>query len=60
MPTPNPRSDFAAFVAATMVLMGVSFAIAACGGDDLFFPAELPATATEERTSTPTPEDDDS
>ena len=53
------RSELAALFAAILVLIGVSLSIVACGDDDLFFPAELPPTQTEEPTATPDDEDDD-
>ena len=56
MPSPNKRSERIALVAALLLLAAITAAIVACGDDDLFFPGELPATATEVPTSTATPD----
>ncbi len=46
-------SEWAALVLSLLVLAAVAVGISACGGDDIFFPGEIPATSTEEPTTTP-------
>jgi hypothetical protein len=40
---------------ALLLLACVAVWITACGGSDLFFPGDIPATATAVDTATPTP-----
>jgi hypothetical protein len=40
---------------ALLLLTCVSVWMNACGGDDLFFPGNIPVTATAVETATPTP-----
>ena len=56
----HTRRDFAALAVAVAVFASVLLGIAACGDEDLFFPGEIPATATEDPTETPDPDEDDS
>jgi hypothetical protein len=38
-----------------LTLLAAVLATASCGDDDLFFPGDIPATATAVPTATPTP-----
>ena len=57
MPNHKRRSELAALALSLFLLTVISFALGACGSDDLFFPGDLLPTNTEEPTSTATPDD---
>ena len=48
------RGDWLALIGALALLAAV-LAVASCGGDDLTFPGDFPATSTAAPTSTATP-----
>ncbi len=48
------RRDGLALVAAQALLAAV-LSVASCGGNDLIFPGDVPATSTSVPTATPTP-----
>jgi hypothetical protein len=49
------RTDLAVLLAAVLALGCCGILLAACGGNDLIFPGDIPATATAQFTATPTP-----
>jgi hypothetical protein len=56
MPKNRRRFELAALAVSITILVSIAAGIAACGNDDLFFPAEFAPTATGEPTSTATPD----
>ncbi len=52
------RSEIATLLGSVLLFIAVAFGVSACAdGDDLFFPGDLLPTATDEPTSTATPDD---
>lgn len=51
----SQRSAAAHLVAATVLFACLLGVLSSCGGGDLVFPGDVPATATGQNTSTPVP-----
>lgn len=47
------RARLRALLLALLVFFGVVVAILSCGNNDLYFPGDIPFTATPQNTSTP-------
>jgi hypothetical protein len=57
-PIPPPANGRALF-AALLLFGGLVTLINSCGGDDLVFPGNVPATRTAQNTATPVPDDEE-
>lgn len=57
-PTTASRTDWAALICSLVLLVWLVSGLAACGTEDLTFPGDFPATATDNPDATSTPTDE--